>query len=251
MAELDRSVHEDTALASQEVDLALALAGQDVRSIFLPCCGAGRHIPRLLERGVKEIAGVDLCLPVVTAARERFAANPRVILSVGDLRAWQNPKSFDAVFLLGNSWGDIVATAELERMTANLIAALKPGGTLVMDYIGEGSLDQCGTASEWRTTFKGVPAIDRRSPHFHSVSRVMEITVEVISISHPPRCLWHSTYQKLVLSRDEVPRLFGGVVIQPMGLARNHIPSHRTRDDLGMLARSTWWVGRKEVAMGR
>ena len=249
MAELDRDVHDDVELSRTEVDLALALMSTAPRSVFLPCFGTGRHIAHLLACGVKRVVGVDLSLRCVDKAQRQFADDARVELLVGDLASWRTSERFDAVILLGNSFGDIVDPKVLGKVTDGMLAPLASDGTFLMDYIGEGYLDRARgrVSSCWEATLHGIAVVDQRTPRFDEETRVMSIDVEARA-NHGGALLWTGCYQKAVLSDERLSAHFleRGFRCTAHGRAtelnRDYYGSHH--GELGMIARSTWWTGR-------
>lgn len=250
MAELDRDVHDDAALSATEADLALALIGAVPPSVFLPCFGTGRHIGRLLECGVQRIVGVDLSPRCVDKARRQFVGDPRVELVVGNLATWRTPERFDAVILLGNSFGDIIDPRVLAKVTSGMIAPLAQTGTFLMDYIGEGYLDRaCSRISScWDAVLHGTTVEDRRTPRFDEETRVMSIDVEVRAKRDGTQ-VWTGCYQKAVLSDKQLRTHFveRGLLLRAHGRAtelnRDYYGNHH--GELGMIARSTWWTGHR------
>lgn len=250
MTELDADVHTDEALAQADIDLALRLIGHTPESVFLPCFGTGRHIGPLLDAGVRRIVGVDLSPTCVAKAIDQFGTDQRVQLEVGDLRNWHTRESFQAVIVLGNSFGDIIDPVLLSEVTAGMTAPLCTNGYVVMDYIGTGYLDRCeqSISSEWQAILYGEDVIDRRSPCFNAESRIMTINIEVTNPSTGIR-IWKGYYQKLVLTDEEFQRHFrqyGSVVMKSSGISADLNEYYAGYEgELGMLARSQWWVGRK------
>lgn len=251
MAELDRDVHDDEHLSATEADAALALVGMVPRSVFLPCFGTGRHIPRLLERGVDRVVGVDLSPVCVEKARRLFHGDSRVELHVGDLSTWQTSERFDTAVLLGNSFGDIINRELLLAVTRGMVAPVRTGGAFVMDYIGQGYLDRCesGKTTTWQAVLHEQQVEDRRTPSFNFASRVMTINVEAVAVNGAEHVLWRGYYQKLILDHREVQHHFAevGMDIRSCGRATevNAAYYHGHEGELGMIARSTWWVGKK------
>lgn len=248
MAELDADVHDDIALAKSEVDLALVLIGHVPNSVFLPCFGTGRHIPRLLERGVDSIVGVDLSPKCVAKARRQFEQDSRVELVVGDLTRWRTAQRFGAGLLLGNSFGDVIDQWELGGVTEGVLDPLGGSGTFVMDYIGHGYLDRARarTPSTWSSTFRGIPVNDTRTPRFDEPSSVMSIDV-VVKNQANARVLWKGCYQKRVMDDHEVTNHFSFLGFK---MARHGLATELNKDyyracdgDLGMIAKSAWWTG--------
>lgn len=252
MAQLDQDVHDDAPLSESEVALAIRLIGCVPQRVFLPCFGTGRHIPALLAAGVEEIVGVDLSPACVAKARRQFGQDPRVHLEVGNLLTWRNPgEPFDAVILLGNSFGDCIDPELLAALTLAMVRPLRRGGAFLMDYIGEGYLDRCrgGVTSIWDAMLNDEPVKDCRTPELDVTGRVMTIRVVVRSLGAEPIVRWRGAYQKRILSEPEVGALFSasGVPLQSLGQATSLNPSYYGIHDgeLGMIACSTWWRGIK------
>lgn len=252
MAELDRDAHDDLALAATEADLTLRLIGDVPRSVFLPCCGTGRHIIPFRQREVHRIVGVDLSPRCLAKARELawLDLGRAVHLARGDLATWRTREEFDTVVCLGNSFGDIMDPTVLAAVTTGMVDPLRTGGVVILDYIGEGFLDQCreGRTNEWDATLCGRPVKDSRTPRFDQATRIMTIDV-VVTAADDGAELWRGSYQKRVLSDAELVAHFAnaGVRLERMGMAtelnRDYYDHHT--GDLGMIARSTWWRGTK------
>ncbi len=248
MEQLDRDIHDNRALADAEVDTVLRLIGRVPKSVFLPCFGTGRHIASLLNRGVQRIVGVDLSPKCVEKARRAHHDDPRVELHVGDLATWNSDERFGASVLLGNSFGDIVDPDLLARVTYGMVRPVSHTGVFVMDYIGEGYLDRCHTQSttRWEAELNGRPVFDDRTARFDDHSGVMSIDVRVTDQS-TGKLAWEGTYQKAILNRGQVQTHFrrAGIFMESEGLAtgvNTYYQGHT--GELGMIARSTWWVGR-------
>ncbi len=245
MAQLDADVHTNVELSESEVGLALKLLDYQPRSVFLPCFGTGRHIQALLQAGVQRIVGVDLSPACVAKAQAKFQNDGRVELSVGDLITWDTSERFDAVLLLGNSWGDCVDFDTMLAITRGMTKPLASGRTFVMDYIGQGYADHCKAelAVSWEATYNGQPVLDKRKPK--SDGKIMTIEIEVTP-QNGGDVLWHGQYQKLVLSELELQQLFWncGITLNIAGRATNlndYVNTHR--ESLGMIAASNWYIG--------
>lgn len=252
MAQLDRDVHDDDALSASEVETALRLLGDVPRSVFLPCFGTGRHIRALLDAGVQRIVGVDLSQKCVDKARAAWGHDSRVELHVGDLRTWEASEQFDAGVLLGNSFGDIVDPDLLLAVTQGMVRPLKPGSLFVFDYIGRGYLDRCRHASTtvWQAILDGRAVEDRRTPRYDPDTWVMTIDVAAVACDngHEEK-LWRGSYQKLVLNDYWLECHFtrAGMRLRKAGPATmvNGAYYQGHVGELGMIARSTWWVAQK------
>lgn len=254
MAQLDQDVHDDTDLAETEAALALRLIGETVpRSVFLPCFGTGRHINALLTLGVQRIVGVDLSPECVAKAQRAHGHDSRVKLTVGDLCTWRTPEKFDASILLGNSYGDCTDPVLLRDVTRGMVTPLGAGGTFIMDYIGEGYLDRCAarTTTTWDATLNGRNVRDARTPVFDPDARIMSIHVDVTD-AISSTTTWRGRYDKRILADDEVTAAFSqhGVSVRRLGVATELNPRYYAHHagELGMIARSAWWIGTKVSA---
>ena len=247
MAELDRDVHDNQELSLADVEHALALMRTVPRSVFLPCFGTGRHIQPLLDAGVQRIVGVDLSPVCVEKAQRFLQPGCNVHLEVADLLTWKTDETFDAVLLLGNSYGDIIDRTLNAEMTRQMLLPLKVGGAFVMDYVGRNYEGMChaGQACSWPVVLNGQQATDTRTPSFDPNTRVMTISV---TVSSPGATIWEGKYQKLVLGQEDVKGLFvqQGVSMTPYGMAKINHPFHQKQfGGFGMLAAADWWIGRK------
>lgn len=248
MEQLDADVHDDVQLAQSEVDLVMRLLRGNVpHSVFLPCFGTGRHIEALLAAGAQRIVGVDLSPRCVEKAKRFIGDDPRVELIVGDLTEWRTDEQFDAVVLLGNSFGDIIDMNLLSRVTAGMVDPLKSGGMFVMDYIGTEYLDRCeaGARITWDAMLEGDAVKDHRTPRF--CDGVMTLDVDV---RRGEQQVWVGAYQKRILGAGDVIEHFAahGVIMHDVGGAASLNPAYYDRHsgELGMIGRSHWWVGQKE-----
>jgi SAM-dependent methyltransferase len=248
MAQLDQDVHGDELLAASEVNVALRLIDSVPRRVFLPCCGTGRHVAALLAAGVQQIVGVDLSPVCVAKGQARWSSDPRVSFYATDVREYRFCEQFDAMLLLGNSFGDIIDHQLAREVTAAMVAPVRPHGQVVMDYIGEHYAHRYGQTTIWEAVLDGCPVWDHRCPEYDPLTGVMTIRVWVKEKASG-RLQWKGYYQKMVLSNEEIVRHFtlSGVVLQPHGLATSLNPYYQKQEgELGMIANSTWWAGRKQ-----
>lgn len=102
-------------------------------------CGAGRHTQSLAEQGIR-VVGVDLSLPLLrqaVTAHRRSGAPGAVLLVRGDMRRLP---------VAGTGWADLAlnlftafgyfGTEDEDRLAlAGMASALRPGGTLVLDFV--------------------------------------------------------------------------------------------------------------------
>jgi SAM-dependent methyltransferase len=95
-------------------------------------CGAGRHSVELASRGF-DVTGIDLS--TASIRRARHYAGPNLTFLRRDMRRPFGAKAFDVVFNLFTSFGYFEEQADHLKVARNIARALKPGGTLVLDYL--------------------------------------------------------------------------------------------------------------------
>lgn len=252
MGELDRDVHDNRALSTSEAQLAMTLAtqrrgGRPPKTVFLPCVGTGRHIGPLLDLGVELVVGADLSPACLDKARTAFRRDGRVKLMKADLCRWQPERSFDAVFLLGNSYGDLIELPSLMNFTSNITGAMADDGVFVMDYIGTNDLERAYArqSATWDAVLNGRPVKDKRTPRFDADTGIMTIDVEVTDVDSG-KVVATSAYQKRIFDDPSLTNVFEtnarGLTLVREGLAHELNPYYQSHSgELGMIARSAWW----------
>jgi len=95
-------------------------------------CGSGRHAVELAARGM-DVTGFDLSPRMLERAQARARSRGVTVRWVlGDMRRLPFEGAFDAVVNLFNSFG-YFGDEEDRRALAGMVAALRPGGRLLLD----------------------------------------------------------------------------------------------------------------------
>lgn len=132
----DADVVEDQAITKGEVDLIETVLDlpRDARILDL-CCGQGRHVLELASRGYTNVEGFDRSHYLIAKAKARARkAHLSIRFREGDARKpAYTPDSFDAVTILGNSFGYFETTEDDLRVLKAVSRVLKPGGKLLID----------------------------------------------------------------------------------------------------------------------
>lgn len=124
--------HRDETEAEHVIDLiARFLGGRDIRSVLDLGCGAGRHSKALCERWWT--VGLDLSAALLRIARREISDAPYVRADMRELPF--APESFDLVVNLFTSFGYFEDDRENERVLLCVCDVLRPGGTLVIDFL--------------------------------------------------------------------------------------------------------------------
>ena len=95
-------------------------------------CGAGRHAKYLASKGF-DVTGADLALSSILSARQYEAPGLRYYQQ--DMRLPFGTDKFDLVFNFFTSFGYFKTKEEDLLVMNNISRALKPGGTVIIDYL--------------------------------------------------------------------------------------------------------------------
>lgn len=144
-------------------------------------CGRGRHAVDLRARGF-DVTGVDLS-PNNIAYAQRFA-DQLLRFRVHDMRLpLGEPNRFDCVLNLFTSFGYFASHAENVRVLQVVADALRPGGTLVLDYFNTAWVERTLVPDETRTI---------EGTTFHLTRRLhggrFEKRIEFIDDQGQPKC---------------------------------------------------------------
>jgi D-alanine-D-alanine ligase len=132
----DGDVVEDDDITRREIDLFLRLLSLTPEAKVLDlCCGQGRHALEFCRRGFGEVEGFDRSSFLLTEAKERakFERLPARFCE-GDARTLPYAaEAFDAVLILGNSFGYFASAEDDYAMLQEAHRVLRPAGRLLLD----------------------------------------------------------------------------------------------------------------------
>jgi SAM-dependent methyltransferase len=125
-------------------------AGGPVRQVLEPCCGTGRLLDALAERGYI-VAGYDLSAEMVAYASTRLRAKGGDAW-LGEMTAFRPPSPpapFDAALNLVNSIGYLLDDASVAAHLARTAEALRPGGIYVTQFSYGGEPPELARFGPW------------------------------------------------------------------------------------------------------
>ncbi len=132
----DGDVVEDAKITKDEIDLFVAALDLPKNAQVLDlCCGQGRHSLELASRGYTQVIGLDRSHYLINRARKlNKQAGLNVQFREGDARKMRFKNgSFDAVMIVGNSFGYFESAKDDKGVLEEVKRILKPGGKLLID----------------------------------------------------------------------------------------------------------------------
>jgi SAM-dependent methyltransferase len=124
--------HRDESEAERAIELIAAhLPSGEIQAVLDLACGAGRHSKPLCERWWT--VGLDLSASLLRVARREAPDAPYVRADMRELPFAD--ESFDLVVNLFTSFGYFEDDREHARVLACVRTAMKPRGTLVIDFL--------------------------------------------------------------------------------------------------------------------
>jgi D-alanine-D-alanine ligase len=230
----DADVVEDNTITKYEVDLfldILTLKKQD--AVLDVCCGQGRHCFELASRGYLNVQGIDNSEFLIRKARNRnrlFGYN--LIFKTGDARYLPHTvESFDAVTILGNSFGYFQLPADDEKVLQSVYQVLKPGGLLLIDIANGTFLKDKFTPRSWEWINKKYFVCRERSL---SDNKQKLISREVIT--HTGKgVIADQFYSENLYSETELERLLKNAGFKNMCMHNALQIKSQRNQDLGMM----------------
>lgn len=137
---------EARGIAQRCTDIAKLGRGDSVLDV---CCGPGRISVELALCGMN-VTGVDITQPFLDAAAET-AEDENVSLNLinADMRKFSSRKKFDAAVNIYNSFGYCDSVSDDTLILKKVAAALKKGGTFILECISRETAVKYFTEGEW------------------------------------------------------------------------------------------------------
>ncbi|MBN2380049.1 methyltransferase domain-containing protein [candidate division WOR-3 bacterium] len=232
----DGDVVDDRAITAREVDLfteILNLAADD--SILDLCCGQGRHTLELARRDFTNVEGMDRSHYLIQRARSQARKEALVVrFREGDARKLPHPTdSFDAVMILGNSFGYFETVNDDLKVLMEVARLLKPWGKILLDVADGDYLRANFQPRSWEW-------IDPR--HFVcrerslSLDRQRLISREVVT--HVEKgVLADQFYAERLYSQDSITELLRKAGFKGITVHSQISPDSKRNQDLGMMER--------------
>lgn len=232
----DADVLDDPEISALEVELftkILKLSPEE--NVLDLCCGQGRHALELARRGFSHVEGYDNSAYLLRKARARASkAGLSVNFRQGDARNLPyEPASFDAVTLLGNSFGYFDSESQDLQLLTEIHRVLKPGGRLLVDVADGDYLKSNFQPRSWEWV-DGKHFVCRERALSRDGARLISREV----ISHVKKgVVADQFYAERLYSEKSLASLLQAAGFKEPAFHGDYSPESQKNQDLGMMGR--------------
>jgi SAM-dependent methyltransferase len=133
-------------------------------------CGAGRHARHLASKGLR-VTGMDLAAGSIREAKK--SERPCLRFRQHDMRVPFGRNAYDCVFNFFTSFGYFEEPDEHMTVVRNIATSLRPGGSLVLDYLNVRHAEARLTSEEVREIDDVVYRLTRWTDARHFFKRIV------------------------------------------------------------------------------
>ncbi len=176
-------------------------------------CGKGRHAKYLSEFG-HDVLGVDLSPNSISLASQW--SNNRLRFQTHDMREVIENEQFDAVFNLFTSFGYFDHESENKRVCESISDMLKPGATVLIDFMNASKVIQNLVPSETKV-IEGITFQITRTYDGKHIFKHIDV-IENDQVSHfmeRVQALKLSDFRSLLADKFEIVNTFGSYDLTP------------------------------------
>ena len=238
----DSDVVEDLNITRKEVDLfseILNLTADD--TILDLCCGQGRHALEITRRGFK-VEGLDRSRYLIQKAKASAKKeNLGVKFKEGDARKLPfSPDNFEAVMMLGNSFGYFETVQDDLRILKEIFRVLKPWGRLLLDVTDGEYVKEKFQARSWEWISKKLFVCRERSL---SADRQRLISREVVT-DVTKGVIADQFYAERLYTKENLLTLFKEAGFSDVVVHGEIATDSARNQDLGMMEKRILLTGR-------
>ena len=238
----DSDVVEDLNITRKEVDLfseILNLTADD--TILDLCCGQGRHALEITRRGFK-VEGLDRSRYLIQKAKASAKKeNLGVKFKEGDARKLPfSPDNFEAVMMLGNSFGYFETVQDDLRILKEIFRVLKPWGRLLLDVTDGEYVKEKFQARSWEWIGKKLFVCRERSL---SADRQRLISREVVT-DVTKGVIADQFYAERLYTKENLLTLFKEAGFSDVVVHGEIATDSARNQDLGMMEKRILLTGR-------
>jgi len=232
----DADVVNDQRITREEVDLfseILKISPED--KILDLCCGQGRHSLELARRGFRNVESLDRSHYLIQKAKAQAKKEGlNVKFREGDARKVPYPPdTFDAVMILGNSFGYFETIRGDMRVLQEVLRVLQPWGRLLIDVADGEYLRERFQPRSWEW-------IDKK--HFVCRERSLSLDKQrIISrevVTHVEKgIIADQFYAERIYTQDSLSELLKTTGFSKITIHGTMSPDSLRNQDLGMMER--------------
>lgn len=239
----DGDVVDDSRITAAEVDQVCHwLRLSEEHRILDLCCGQGRHSLELAKRGFVNVEGLDRSHYLIQRARQRAKMlGLPTRFKEGDARTlpYKNDE-FDAVLVMGNSFGYFDTVEDDLRVIKEVVRVLKPWGRLLIDLADGEFLKENFHKRSWEWIDDNLFVCRERS-----LSADGERLVSREVVTHVSKgVLADQFYAERLYSRNQVTTLLEETGFGDISFPAELSPDSARAQDLGMMERRFVVTGR-------
>lgn len=232
----DSDVVDDIKITRTEIDQIVKTLNitPDQRILDL-CCGQGRHTLELARRGFRNIEGLDRSHYLIQKAKDTAKSEGlKVRFKEGDARKLPyQPDTFDAVLILGNSFGYFESLKDDLEVLKAVMKVLKPWGRLLIDIADGDYLRQNFQPRSWEWLENKLFVCRERSL---SLDEDRLVSREVIT--HVEKgVIADQFYSERLYNNETLSRLISGAGFSEISFPHQFSTDSQRAQDLGMMAR--------------
>ncbi|MDP2944750.1 MAG: methyltransferase domain-containing protein, partial [Atribacterota bacterium] len=232
----DGDVVDDLSITASEITQFLDILKLSPEDRILDlCCGQGRHSLELARRNFKNIEGLDRSHYLIQKAKVRAKKEDMNIkFREGDARKIPSPSdTFDAVTILGNSFGYFETIQDDLRVLKEVFRVLKPWGKLLIEITDGEYLRKHFQSRSWEWIDKKHFVCRERSL---SLDKQRLISREIIS--HVEKgMITDQFYAERLYSKESLTRLLETAGFSDITFHGQISPDSKRNQDLGMMER--------------
>jgi D-alanine-D-alanine ligase len=232
----DGDVVEDKRITNEELDQFLSILNISPEDRILDlCCGQGRHSLELARRDFKFIEGLDRSHYLIQRAKNQAKKEGLdVRFREGDARKLPYAAdTFDAIMILGNSFGYFETMEDDLRVLKEVFRVLKPWGKLLIDVADGGYLKESFQPRSWEWIDKKLFVCRERSL---SLDEQRLISREVIT-NVEKGVIVDQFYAERLYSKETLPQVLKTAGFNEVTFHGEFSPDSDRNQDLGMMAR--------------
>ena len=230
----DADVVDDHEITRIETDMIIEILDLKPEDKILDlCCGQGRHTLELARRGFKNLDGLDRSHYLIQKARD--AAKSEALIpkfKEGDARKLPYPAdAFDAVLVLGNSFGYFETLHDDLQVLKEIRRVLKPWGRILIDLTDGEYVKNNYQSRSWEWINKHMFVCRERSL---SIDGERLVSREVIN--HVLKgVIADQFYAERLYSKASLTKLFEQAEFSDVLFPRSFSPDSQRNQDLGMM----------------